>query len=61
MSDDLRKFKRNLSAARREIRKAVERGAATDLRPGHYAEARRLAQQIRDEADALVRRLGERS
>jgi hypothetical protein len=58
--EELRKFKRHLSAARREVRRAVERAAEVDLRPGHVAEARRRAEVVRDEADALVRALGSR-
>lgn len=51
------KFNRKLTTARREIRKAVERASAIDLRPGHVAEARRLTERVRDEADVLVRAL----
>lgn len=55
--EELRKLKRNLSTARREVRRAVERAAETELLPGHYAEARRGAEAVRDEADVLLRAL----
>lgn len=61
MADDLKRFQRNMTTARRELRRAVERAAAVDLRPGHYAEARRLAEQTRDAADKLVSDLEGRS
>jgi hypothetical protein len=47
-------MKRNLSTARRELRRAVERAAGVDLLPGHLAEARRRAQAVRDAADELI-------
>lgn len=52
--EEVRKFKRNLSTARREMTRAVERFAEIDPRPGHKAEAVRLAREIREEADRLV-------
>lgn len=57
MTTEWQKYQRNMSTARREIIRAVERASAVDLRPGHIAEATRLARAVRDEADALVRAL----
>lgn len=54
---NLTKFKRHLTNARREMRRAVERASEVDLRRGHYAEARRRAQSVRDAADELLRSL----
>jgi len=54
---EMRKFRRSLSTAKREMHKAVERASGVDLRPGHVAEARRLTEAIRDEADRLVEML----
>lgn len=51
---ELVKLKRNLSTARRELRRAVERATGVDLLPGHLAEARRRARAVRDAADELV-------
>lgn len=49
------RYQRNLSTARREIRKATERAGNTELRHGHYAEAYRLALAVRDAASELLR------
>lgn len=54
---EVTKLKRNLSTARRELVRAVERAGDTDLRPGHYAEAARRARAVRDAADDLLRAL----
>lgn len=51
------KYQANLSAAQRELRRAVERAGDTDLHRGHYCEAARRARAIRDEADAILRAL----
>lgn len=59
MSTEEQKFNRRLTTARREIRKAVERAAEVDMLEGHRMEALRLAQQVRDEAEALVKLLKE--
>lgn len=53
----MQRYRRNLSNARREVRRAVERASAVDLRAGHRAEAVRRAREVRDAADELVRRL----
>lgn len=49
-----------LSSAQREIRKAVERSSAVDLRQGHYVEAASRTKAIRDEADRLIQELAGR-
>jgi len=52
--EDLRKFKRNLSNARRELRSAVERFGEIDARKGHRLEALRRARAVKSAADELV-------
>jgi hypothetical protein len=54
------KFKRNLSTARREITRAVERFAEIDPREGHRAEAARRARAAYDAANELVLELERR-
>lgn len=54
---EVTKLKRNMSTARRELLRAVERAGDTELRPGHYAEAVRLTRAVRDAADDLLRAL----
>ena len=61
MTDDrkeIAKIKRKLNNARREILRAVERAAKVNdeigLRPGHLAEMRRRAIEVRDEAQKAV-------
>jgi len=58
-AEQMRKFKRNLSNARREIYQAVERASKVDLLPGHVIEARRQAEAVRERADELVKMLEE--
>jgi len=55
--DEFRKLQRNMTTARREIRRAVERASAVDLRRGHSMEAIRRLRQVRDTADELLRAL----
>lgn len=43
-----------LSAARRELLKAVDRASKVDLREGHYVEAIRRTEAVRDEAERLI-------
>lgn len=50
-----------LTAARREIVKAVERASAVDLREGHIAECKRRLNTIREEADRLIAILDRKS
>jgi len=57
---EFKKIKRRLQHARREIIKAVERMAEIDPRPGHIAEARRRALQVREAADDLIEALERR-
>lgn len=52
---DWQRYQRNLTTARREISKAVERAQGVDLLDGHRAEAYRLAVQARDAASELLR------
>lgn len=52
---ELKKFKRNLYNARRELVQAVERFANIDPLEGHRVEAARRARAARDAADELVR------
>lgn len=49
--DEMKRFRRKTNASRREIGKAVDRAANTDLRHGHYVAARRIVMEIRDIAD----------
>lgn len=47
-------YKRRLSNARRELRRAVERFSGVDPLKGHRVEALRLAREIKEAADELV-------
>lgn len=60
MPSEYQRFRRNLSSARRELRRAVERFGEIDPLEGHRAEAVRRARGVRDAADELVRALAER-
>lgn len=54
---EVKRFKRNLSTARRELVRAVERFAEIDPLQGHRVEGARLAREVKAAADELVETL----